>query len=200
MIRKGMVAVSEDRAKPRPVWGFTATILVLHHPTTINEGYQPVVHCGNIRQTATIMKMSKQRLRSGDSALIDLKFLCSPEYLHSGRAVIIREGSTKCIGKVIALYPEYDSSLSDFAKLEKQHMNIQRFDDSFSKNGYQGSTLIFDETKKIVTKEDLRNLENEMKELKLQKKKEKEARKRKEAKGKKEEDAVPTKTTKEEPL
>ena len=74
-------------------------------------------------------------------------------------------------------------------------MNIQRFDDSFSKNGYQGSTLIFDETKKIVTKEDLRNLENEMKELKLQKKKEKEARKRKEAKGKKEEDAVPTTTT-----
>ena len=178
MIRKGMVAVSEHRFKPRPVWGFTATILVLHHPTTINEGYQPVVHCGNIRQTATIMKMSKHRLRSGDSALIDLKFLCHPEYLHCGRAVIIREGSTKCIGKVIALYPEYDGALSDFAVLEKQHLNIQRFDASFSRNGYNGSTLIFDETKKIVTKEDLRNLENEMKALRLKKKAEKEQRRK----------------------
>jgi len=189
MIRKGMVAVSEHQSKPKPVWGFTATILVLHHPTTINEGYQPVVHCGNIRQTATIMKMSKHRLRSGDSALIDLKFLLHPEYLHSGRAVIIREGSTKCIGKVIALYPEYDCSLSDFKELERAHLNIQRFDDSFSKNGYKGSTLIFDETKKIVTKEELRKLEDEMKELKLQKKKEKELRKKKEAEHQKEADS-----------
>merc|ERR1719361_865092 len=70
--------------------------------------------------------------------------------------------------------------LSDFEELEKRHLNIQRFDASFSKNGYRGSTLIFDETKKIVTKQDLRNLEHEMKELKLRKKKEKELRKQKE--------------------
>lgn len=88
-----------------------------------------------------------------------------------------REGSTKCIGKVIALYPEYDSTLSDFAVLEKQHLNIQRFDASYSKDGFKGSTLIFDETKKIVTKEDLRNLENEMKELRLKKKAEKQRKK-----------------------
>ena len=75
MIRRGMVAVSEH-LKPKPVWGFQATILVLHHPTTINPGYQPVVHCGNMRQTASIVKMSQIRLRSGDSALVEMKFLC----------------------------------------------------------------------------------------------------------------------------
>lgn len=178
MIRKGMVAVSDEAAKPKPVWGFTATILVLHHPTTINEGYQPVVHCGNIRQTATIMKMSKHRLRSGDSALIDMKFLCHPEYLHSGRAVIIREGSTKCIGKVIQLYPNYDINLSDFGELEKKYLNIQNFEKDYKNGAQQQATMIFDETKKIITKDDLHKLEQEMKALKEQQKRLKEEKKK----------------------
>eukprot|EP00483_Globobulimina_turgida_P005326 UN05336 len=161
MIRKGMVAVSDETSKPKPVWAFTATILVLHHPTTINEGYQPVVHCGNIRQTATICKMSKPRLRSGDSALIDMKFLCQPEFLHSGRAVIIREGSTKCIGKVIQLYPTYNRSLSNFKELENKYLNIANFDHSYTKYDQQ-PTMIFDEKEKIITKDELHKLENEM--------------------------------------
>ena len=185
MIRKGMVAVSSAGGhKPRPVWGFTCSILVLHHPTTINEGYQPVVHCGNIRQTATIMKMSKPRLRSGDSALIDLKFLGHPELLHSGRAVIIREGSTKCIGKVIQLYPSYDASLSDFAQLTKRFLN-HRFE-------AEPTTMIFDERHKIVTKQDLHQLEHEMKALKLQQK----LRKKKLASNKQEDAKEPEKSAK----
>ncbi len=91
MIRKGMVAISNKSKKPKPIWGFTAKLYVLHHPTTINEGYQPVIHCGNIRQTATICNMSKPRLRSGDTALIDMKFLCYPEYMYCNRPIIIRE-------------------------------------------------------------------------------------------------------------
>jgi len=118
LIRKGMVLVShinKDKLSSNisgnylgSVWAFTANILVLHHPTTINPGYQPVVHCGNIRQTATIMKMNKERLRSGDHALVDLKFLCHPEFMHLNRALIIREGNTKCIGKVVLLHPIYN--------------------------------------------------------------------------------------------
>ena len=130
-IRKGMVCISDsnkDGTKVNianlltPIWAFTATILVLHHPTTINEGYQPVVHCGNIRQTATIMKMSKHRLRSGDSALIDMKFLCQPEFMHVNRAIIIREGNTKCIGKVIQLHhsSDYTPSVSNYKELQKR--------------------------------------------------------------------------------
>ena len=172
------MAVSDESNKPKPVWGFTATILVLHHPTTINEGYQPVVHCGNIRQTATIMKMSKHRLRSGDSALIDMKFLSHPEFLHSGRAVIIREGSTKCIGKVIQLYSNYDINLSDFKTLEKKYLNIQNFEKDYKNGAQQQATMIFDETKKIITKDDLHKLEEEMKELKLKQKQMKEEKKK----------------------
>ncbi len=109
-------------------------------------------------------------------------FICGVVFLWN------REGSTKCIGKVIALYPEYDSSMSDFAVLEKQHLNIQRFDTSYSRDGYKGSTLIFDEAK-ITTKEDLRNLEKEMEELKLKKKAEKQ--RKKEMEGNANDDALP---------
>ncbi|ETO14349.1 GTP-binding protein 1 [Reticulomyxa filosa] len=112
-IRKGMVAVSE-LLRPLPVWAFRANILVLHHPTQINPGYQPVVHCGNIRQTVTILRMSQERLRSGDSALVDLKFLSQPEFVHLNRAIIIREGNTKCIGKIMQVYNTYDPSNGTF--------------------------------------------------------------------------------------
>ena len=167
MIRKGMVAVSDENNKPKPVWGFTATILVLHHPTTINEGYQPVVHCGNIRQTATIMKMSKHRLRSGDSSLIDMKFLCHPEFLHSGRAIIIREGSTKCIGKVIQLYPNYNINLSNFNLLEKK-LNLQN--QNINNNNNNNGNYKYNIQNNIITKDDLHKLENEIKALKIKQK------------------------------
>ena len=33
---------------------FTASITILHHPTTIKKNYEPVIHCGKIAQTAII--------------------------------------------------------------------------------------------------------------------------------------------------
>merc|ERR1712113_615840 len=87
-----------------------------------------------------------------------------------------REGSTKCIGKVIQLYPSYDPSLSNFDELQKKYLNLQNFEKSYNKNG-KLVTMIFDEKQKIVTKDDLRNLENEMKQLKLKQKEKKEHKK-----------------------
>jgi len=110
MIRKGMCLVSPD-VNRSPIWRFECRLKVLHHPTLIKCGYQPVVHTGSIRQTATILKITDKKkvlmshMRSGDNAIVTLQFYCHPAYVHLGRALIIREGATKCIGKIIQVYP-----------------------------------------------------------------------------------------------
>lgn len=38
---------------------FLAVIFILHHSTTISRGYQPVIHCGVIRQSATLVEVIK---------------------------------------------------------------------------------------------------------------------------------------------
>ena len=68
--RKGMVMVS-PQVDPQCCYEFEGEILVLHHPTTISTKYQvpalctlstpctlhqAMVHCGSIRQTASIIR------------------------------------------------------------------------------------------------------------------------------------------------
>uniref|UniRef100_A0AAR2KL00 GTP-binding protein 1 n=1 Tax=Pygocentrus nattereri TaxID=42514 RepID=A0AAR2KL00_PYGNA len=101
-IRKGMVMVS-PRLCPQASWEFEAEILVLHHPTTISPRYQAMVHCGSIRQTATILSMSKECLRTGDKASVHFRFIKTPEYLHTDRRLVFREGRTKAIGTITKL-------------------------------------------------------------------------------------------------
>lgn len=81
-----MVLVSPS-LNPVACWEFEGEILVLHHPTTISARYQAMgktcnvvtasykgaiiltvflVHCGSIRQTASIVSMSTDCLRTGD--------------------------------------------------------------------------------------------------------------------------------------
>lgn len=99
-IRKGMVVVSPD-LKPKACWEFKGEILVLHHPTTISSRYQAMVHCGSIRQTASIISMSRDCLRTGDKAQVHFKFIKHPEYIRPGQRMVFREGRTKAVGNVI---------------------------------------------------------------------------------------------------
>lgn len=103
-IRKGMVLVSSALA-PQACWQFEGEILVLHHPTTISSRYQAMVHCGSIRQTASILSMSRDCLRTGDKALVRFKFIKHPEYLRNGQRMVFREGRTKAVGNVIRTIP-----------------------------------------------------------------------------------------------
>lgn len=104
-IRKGMVLVSPN-ATPKACWEFEGELLVLHHPTTISANYQAMLHCGSIRQTASIVMMSLDHLRTGDKANVRFRFLKNPEYLHEGQRLVFREGRTKAIGSVIKPLPE----------------------------------------------------------------------------------------------
>ncbi|KAJ8263821.1 hypothetical protein GJAV_G00141670 [Gymnothorax javanicus] len=113
-IRKGMVMVS-PRLSPQASWEFEAEILVLHHPTTISPRYQAMVHCGSIRQTATILSMSQDCLRTGDKATVHFRFIKTPEYLHVDQRLVFREGRTKAVGTITKLL-QTASSLPSSAK------------------------------------------------------------------------------------
>ena len=102
-IHKGMVLIARE-LKPSACWEFDADILVLHHPTTITDGYQAMVHCGSVKQTATIITMNKEQLRTGDKAACRFRFMKSPEFLILETKLIFREGRTKAVGTVTHLY------------------------------------------------------------------------------------------------
>lgn len=99
-IRKGMVLASPD-LNPKACWEFDGEIVVLHHPTTISSRYQAMVHCGSIRQTASILTMSKDCLRTGDKARVRFRFIKHPEYLRPQQRMVFREGRTKAVGNVL---------------------------------------------------------------------------------------------------
>merc|ERR1712098_136516 len=103
-IRKGMVMVS-TAVEPQCCYEFEGEILVLHHPTTISTKYQAMVHCGSIRQTASIIKMSSDCLRTGDKAQVLFRFVKHPEYLKEGQRLVFREGRTKAVGNVNKVLP-----------------------------------------------------------------------------------------------
>ncbi|PNF25911.1 GTP-binding protein 1 [Cryptotermes secundus] len=97
-IRKGMVMVS-PAVNPSACWEFEGEILVLHHPTTISSRYQAMVHCGSIRQTASILSMSQECLRTGDKALVHFRFIKHPEYIKAGQRMV-----TQCCVEFCSTY------------------------------------------------------------------------------------------------
>lgn len=98
-IRKGMYLIHE-KLNPMASWVFEAEVLILHHPTTISVNYQAMVHCGSIRQTATIIRMNVEHMRTGDKALVIFAFIKNPEFLRPGTKMVFREGRTKAIGTI----------------------------------------------------------------------------------------------------
>ncbi|KAF2897787.1 hypothetical protein ILUMI_08374 [Ignelater luminosus] len=109
-IRKGMVMVSPI-LNPQACWEFEGEILVLHHPTTISSRYQAMVHCGSIRQTASILSMSQDCLRTGDKAVVHFRFIKHPEYIVPGQRMVFREGRTKAVGNVLRLITQAPSTV-----------------------------------------------------------------------------------------
>ncbi|MCD6348008.1 MAG: elongation factor 1-alpha [Candidatus Korarchaeota archaeon] len=98
-VRKGMVLLDVD-SKPRAVRTFKANIRVLHHPTTIRLGYEPVIQLRTIRQPVKLIHSPKPYLRTGDKAEVTFRFVKRPEYVRVGDTFVFREGRTKGLGKI----------------------------------------------------------------------------------------------------
>jgi len=100
-IRKGMVLIDDyDKFKNFVTKKFKARINILHHSTTIKSGYSPVVHCGPIRQSASISLLN-QILRNGDTCEAEFEFKYHPEFLEKNMVFFFRDGNTKGVGNVI---------------------------------------------------------------------------------------------------
>eukprot|EP00928_Gymnodinium_smaydae_P054542 TRINITY_DN38295_c0_g1_i1.p1 TRINITY_DN38295_c0_g1~~TRINITY_DN38295_c0_g1_i1.p1 ORF type:complete len:501 (+),score=106.63 TRINITY_DN38295_c0_g1_i1:87-1589(+) len=106
--RKGMVLV-DPANHPRATFEFKAEVVILHHATTIRMGYQAMIHCGVVRQAATVKEMSQELLRTGDRSIVTFRFVYHGEYLVPGSTILFREGRTKGLGKVVALIHEGQS-------------------------------------------------------------------------------------------
>lgn len=148
-IRKGMVMVAPV-LNPQACWEFEGEILVLHHPTTISSRYQAMgnylskwtlslpislqyviitkiiaVHCGSIRQTASILSMSQDCLRTGDKALVHFRFIKHPEYIKPGQRMVFREGRTKAVGNVLKLIPHSSGTTIQTSRINKPNKTSQ---------------------------------------------------------------------------
>jgi GTPase len=102
--KKGMVLIDKDLC-PETVWEFEAEVVILHHATTIRQNYQPIIHCGVVRQAANVIEMSNELLRSGDKGTIKFRFAYRPEIMHTGMHILFREGRTKGLGEVRKIIP-----------------------------------------------------------------------------------------------
>ena len=103
-VRRGMVLLS-PQLKPVACQEFEADIYLLFHQGSLCKGFQTVVHVGNVRQTATIVQMQSNNLRTNEKTLVTFKFINRPEYIRPGSRLLFREGKTKGMGEVTKITP-----------------------------------------------------------------------------------------------
>ncbi|CUG92604.1 GTP-binding elongation factor TU fragment, putative [Bodo saltans] len=111
-VRKGNVLLEMSDAKrmPSSYWQFEAEIVILYHSTTISTNYEPVIHSTTVRQSARIMLVEQEVLRTGDRSTVRFHFLYRPEFMQVGQRMIFREGRTKGIGTVTKLIEVSDDT------------------------------------------------------------------------------------------
>jgi len=103
-IRKGMVLIDDcNKFKNFVTKKFIADINILHHSTTIKSGYSPVIHCGPIRQSASL-KLNDKILRNGDFCEAEFEFKYNSEFLEKDMVFFFRDGTTKGVGTVKSLF------------------------------------------------------------------------------------------------
>eukprot|EP01032_Pedospumella_encystans_P023407 gene23407-26498_t len=102
----GKGATGEITIPPKACREFEASVIILHHSTTIGCGYQPVIHSGVLRQAAEIVGIKgRETLKTGERAIVRFRFMYYADYLLPGSTFIFREGRAKGIGKVIQVIP-----------------------------------------------------------------------------------------------
>lgn len=98
-IERGMI-LCDKAVEPKAVKSFEAEILVLHHPTRITDGYEPVVHSQTVAEVAKIECLDKKYLKAGESGKVRFSFKYSSHFVKVGDRFVFREGKTKGIGTI----------------------------------------------------------------------------------------------------
>jgi elongation factor 1-alpha len=106
-IERGMALVPRE-AEPEPVREFEADVMVLNHPTRINDGYEPVVHIETVSEAAAFYPR-EGRLLPGDSGRARVRFKFRPYLVEEGQRFVFREGRSKGVGTVTEVPPTEES-------------------------------------------------------------------------------------------
>jgi elongation factor 1-alpha len=102
-VQRGMALVPRD-AKPRAVRSFEADVMVLNHPTSIGDGYEPVVHLETVSEAATFHPEGGGLL-PGDSGSATIRFKFRSYCVEPGQRFVFREGQSKGVGTVTDVHP-----------------------------------------------------------------------------------------------
>ena len=102
------------------------------------------VHVGSVRQTATILTMTNNHLRTGDKAIVRFRFIKNPEYLRTDMRMVFREGRTKAIGTISKLFPH--------VRAVAQNTRQQRAAKKAAEGGHAGTMMPQNEPQKASKK------------------------------------------------
>jgi len=107
-IKKGVVIIDNEEFKKNICSKFKAEIKIFNHSTTISDNYKPVIHCGNVRQTAYLKILNSSnksnKLRTNDSAVVEFTFASRSEFIEVGNTIFFRDGNTKGYGTILEIY------------------------------------------------------------------------------------------------
>lgn len=96
-VRRGMTLTSNTESTP--VREFEAEVMILNHPTSVTDGYEPVVHLETINESVE-MEPDDPPLLPGDTGKTTMRFKFNPYIVEEGQRFVIREGESKGVGTV----------------------------------------------------------------------------------------------------
>jgi len=102
-VDRGMVLVPRD-SEPTAVREFEAEVMVLNHPTRIDDGYEPVVHLETVSEAAAFYPEGGTLL-PGDKGKATVRFKFRPYLVEEGQRFVFREGQSKGVGTVTDVRP-----------------------------------------------------------------------------------------------
>jgi elongation factor 1-alpha len=98
-IERGMI-LCDNELQPKAVKSFDAEILVLHHPTRIASGYEPVLHNQTVAASIKFELLDRDYLKGGETGKVRMTFRYKSQFVQEGDRFVFREGKTKGIGTV----------------------------------------------------------------------------------------------------
>ena len=110
-IRKGLVIVREKSfVSTNLCYRFRAVITVYHHSATLRSGYTPMIHCGNVRQSARMIldkneNDGKDIISTGQCAFVTFKFKSRPEIVEKYQTFVLRSGKVHGSGVILDIIP-----------------------------------------------------------------------------------------------
>ena len=98
----------DKELQPRAVKSIDTEILVLHHPTRISNGYEPVYHSNTVASSVRFELLDKNYLKAGETGKVRMIFKYKPQFVKEEDKFIFREGKTKGIGTVAKILSYVD--------------------------------------------------------------------------------------------